>query len=304
LLLAATGCASGATAMPPLARVAAADPGAPTSDVAPALDARPAPPAPAVDQPEPAAILPEVVEPPTTDANGPQLFLLMDDPPRCPAEMALVLEGVCVDRWESTLVLVLADGEEQPWSPFTSPSQAPGRVRAISQPNVVPQAYISGVQAERACAASGKRLCTAGEWEAACRGPAETTYPYGNARQKRRCNDAGRRVHPVAEVTKRLRLPQDRMWYEGMDHPLINQLEGTLGKTGGQEDCTNEYGVFDMVGNLHEWIEDPDGTFRGGYYMDTVKNGEGCDYATPAHSKKYHDYSTGFRCCMDADSVE
>jgi hypothetical protein len=59
-----------------------------------------------------------------------------------------------------------------------------------------------------------------------------------------------------------------------------------------------------MVGNLHEWIEDPEGTFRGGFYMDTLINGEGCDYATTAHSKKYHDYSTGFRCCMDADAVE
>ena len=59
-----------------------------------------------------------------------------------------------------------------------------------------------------------------------------------------------------------------------------------------------------MVGNLHEWIEDPRGTFRGGFYLDTRHNGEGCTYATTAHSVKYHDYSTGFRCCLDADTVE
>ena len=47
-----------------------------------------------------------------------------------------------------------------------------------------------------------------------------------------------------------------------------------------------------------------DGTFRGGYYMDTTKNGEGCSYRTTAHDFAYHDYSTGFRCCMDPERVE
>jgi hypothetical protein len=39
------------------------------------------------------------------------------------------------------------------------------------------------------------------------------------------------------------------------------------------------------------------GTFRGGYYLDTHINGNGCEYKTTAHSVKYRDYSTGFRCC-------
>jgi hypothetical protein len=56
-----------------------------------------------------------------------------------------------------------------------------------------------------------------------------------------------------------------------------------------------------MVGNIHEWTSD--GTFRGGYYLDTKQNGEGCDYKTTAHAKTYYDYSTGFRCCADAGSL-
>jgi hypothetical protein len=56
-----------------------------------------------------------------------------------------------------------------------------------------------------------------------------------------------------------------------------------------------------MVGNVHEWLDD--GAFHGGYYLDTKINREGCDYATTAHSAIYYDYSTGFRCCADADSV-
>ena len=34
-----------------------------------------------------------------------------------------------------------------------------------------------------------------------------------------------------------------------------------------------------MVGNLHEWTSDPDGTFQGGYYLDTSINGEGAPTA-------------------------
>ena len=52
-----------------------------------------------------------------------------------------------------------------------------------------------------------------------------------------------------------------------------------------------------MVGNLHDWTAARGGTFRGGYYLDSQINGEGCDYRTTAHAPKYPDYSTGFRCC-------
>ena len=51
-----------------------------------------------------------------------------------------------------------------------------------------------------------------------------------------------------------------------------------------------------MVGNIHEWVDDPSGAFQGGYYLDVEQNGEGCGYKTDAHRTWYHDYSTGFRC--------
>jgi formylglycine-generating enzyme required for sulfatase activity len=84
-----------------------------------------------------------------------------------------------------------------------------------------------------------------------------------------------------------------------MNDPQLNQLPGTLAKTGEYGSCVNGYGIHDMVGNLHEWVDDPDGTFLGGYYQDTHLNGDGCQYRTMAHAAWYHDYSTGFRCCAD-----
>jgi formylglycine-generating enzyme len=92
------------------------------------------------------------------------------------------------------------------------------------------------------------------------------------------------------------------MWHPSfMNDPRLHDLPHTVTPTGAREACRNDYGVYDMVGNLHEWVDDPAGTFMGGFFMDTFQNGEGCEYRTTAHGFDYHDYSTGFRCCADPD---
>jgi formylglycine-generating enzyme required for sulfatase activity len=173
-------------------------------------------------------------------------------------------------------------------------------VRAVSQAGRIPQGYISGDLAEKACAASGKRLCSPREWRTACKGPERMRYGYSNANEPRRCNDYGR--GPVTLLFGRQFDPgnQKEWTFERMNAPELNQVSGTLSPTGAHPDCTNGFGVYDMVGNLHEWVSDPEGTFQGGYYQDTHINGEGCDYTTKAHNFTYQDYSTGFRCCADA----
>src|SRR5947207_15926229 len=87
---------------------------------------------------------------------------------RCPTEMALAGDRVCVDRWEASLVERLRDGTERGWSPFLPIEGHEADVRAVSKPGVIPQGYISGQQAQRACNASGKRLCFAEEWDVVC----------------------------------------------------------------------------------------------------------------------------------------
>ena len=93
---------------------------------------------------------------------------------------------------------------------------------------------------------------------------------------------------------------QDSVWSQ-LNDPRLGQVDGALARTGSHPQCTNGYGVVDMVGNLHEWVktdpEAPRGVFAGGYYLDTKLNGDGCNYRTTAHAHDYHDYSTGFRCC-------
>ena len=208
--------------------------------------------------------------------------------PGCPAGMLLV-DGFCIDRFESSLETL--DG--QPWSPYFNPAGT--AVRAVSIEGAVPQAYISGEQAQSACENAGKRLCTDDEWLRACQGPAGTTYPYGNELEPGVCNDA-REVHPAVEY-----YGTDASWiWSELGNACIDQLPDSLDRTGENPGCITAEGALDMMGNLHEWTADPSGTFRGGFYVDTVINGPGCLYKTTAHTTTYWDYSTGFRCCADA----
>lgn len=137
-------------------------------------------------------------------------------------------------------------------------------------------------------------LCTDAEWLRACQGPAGTTYPYGDTREPGVCNDA-REQHPAVEY---FGTSEDWIW-SMLGHPCINQLPDSVAPTGGHAGCVTAEGAFDMMGNLHEWTSAASGTFRGGFYVDTAINGQGCLYRTTAHSRGHWDYSTGFRCCAD-----
>jgi len=220
----------------------------------------------------------------------------------CPPGMAhIAVEDVpayCIDRWEAQVVELKGRDEvaHPPTLPVTNLT-----VKAVTRQGVTPQGYISKNEAEAACKAAKKRLCKGEEWDRACRGKKPTAFPYGDERKAGYCNDSGhaplRSLHPDLGET---------VYASGaaMNDPRINQAPNTVAPTGSFPHCRNAFGVYDMVGNLHEWVGDvrdgTRGTFRGGYYQDTHLNGDGCTYRTTAHDVSYHDYSTGFRCCADA----
>jgi formylglycine-generating enzyme len=217
----------------------------------------------------------------------------------CPDGMALV-GTFCIDRWEDYVVELDEAGREHGHSPYMPVDGL--SVRARTGPGVVPQGYISQLQAAGACARAGKRLCSEIAFRAACRGPdASDLYPYGGrARKPGYCNEG------KGSMVPRFFGSDPRHWtYADFNDPRLNQIEGGLAKTGSFPLCRSPEGVWDCVGNLHEWTSDPPdesghGRFRGGFYGDAERNGHGCSYVTRAHPPGYHDYSTGFRCCADA----
>jgi formylglycine-generating enzyme required for sulfatase activity len=240
---------------------------------------------------------------------------------RCPADMVDVRGRFCIDRFEATL----SDAQGRSFSPYfpaaraeakgilgkfrsleprmTSPPALPvlpdwqrnedARAVAQSRAGVVPNGYLSGIAARAACEAAGKRLCSDAEWELACRGEQNRQFPYGERYEQGRCN-VFREAHPAAE------LHGDASRHH-LD-PRLNLVAGSAGpllrKTGATPECKSQWGndgAYDMVGNLDEWIDDPSGTFAGGFFSRGTR--EGCSSRVGAHPIEYFDYSLGVRCC-------
>jgi formylglycine-generating enzyme len=234
---------------------------------------------------------------------------------RCPEGMVSV-KSFCIDRYEAHLVE--ADSPQTIHPPYRRPSSGK-RYRAASTPGVIPQGYISRREAAEACHNAGKRLCSANEWQEACKGPFGNQYPYGPLEIGGQCNTG--KPHLPSRLFGRDASLNTEAYF---NNPRLNQEPGFLAKSGEYAGCVGQYGVFDLMGNLHEWVSDPvdgalpkkipipygaqhmgrrgNGVFLGGYFSSNGEHGRGCEYVTTHHSPDYHDYSTGFRCCADVPS--
>ena len=248
---------------------------------------------------------------------------------RCPADMVFVVD-YCIDRyemaardartkellspyyppeptwlekvhriWENLRMTTGDDSVRQMPLPTLSALQRSGKYKpqGVSAPGLVPQGYLSYFAAKRLCEASGKRLCTEEEWDQACRGQRATQFPYGSEYRADQCN-VGSYLHPAAIL--------HGLSSSGHLDPRLNLLmiageRPVLRETGSTQTCASRWGndaVFDMVGNLDEWVDTPTGVFRGGFYARRSRTG--CDAEVTNHPNTYFDYSTGARCCRDA----
>ncbi len=225
----------------------------------------------------------------------------------------------CIDRYEDHLVVVDADAGVAPYPHYERPPRDM-TYRAVSAAGAYPQAYISRLEADQACRNADKRLCTLTEWYRACRGPRATTWPYGNTEVAGRCNTS--KPHLLSRMFGTN--PQAWKYEEHFNNPQLDQEPGFLARTGEYTQCASSESVYDMIGNLHEWVSDVvddtlpqkvelqedilkkvgprhgNAIFMGGFFSTTREHGPGCRFTTIGHEARYHDYSTGFRCCKDA----
>lgn len=266
---------------------------------------------------------------PITTAAGPLDEGAKKTKSSCPPEMVLVDGKLCVDRFEATMVDVetgrtlspdfpvtpnlfeiaigdWATGRSRVGSVFARSMPLPflpewqrGKkidVRAVPLAHARPNGYVTGLVAESACSSAGKRLCTLAEFVLACRGEDDQQFPYGDSYIDGVCN-VNREVHPAAML-------HDNASIGHLD-PRLNRVSvggsTLLRQTADAPQCRSRWGndaIYDMVGNLDEWIDEEGGAFAGGFYARSTR--AGCEAVITAHPKNYLDYSTGARCCQDA----
>ena len=123
--------------------------------------------------------------------------------------------------------------------------------------------HVSYFEAQAYAAWAGARLPTETEWEKACRGRGNASYPYGQAFDATRCNTQGVGGEPAPS--------------------------GTFAQ------CRSAAGAYDMSGNVAEWVSS--GANKGGNAREGAKDSR-CSAVTrgvpPAGGPL-----VGFRCCAD-----
>ncbi|MCX7725645.1 MAG: SUMF1/EgtB/PvdO family nonheme iron enzyme, partial [Chitinispirillaceae bacterium] len=135
--------------------------------------------------------------------------------------------------------------------------------------NNIPLTNVTIEEAELLCKKENKRLCSSSEWESACKGEIEDLkFPYGNSFSSSNCNTAG--------------------------NPII---KNSIAPSGKFSECKNSHSIFDMSGNVAEWVRsDKKESYAYGGSWQSGENESRCNSKILLKkSRKY--FYVGFRCC-------
>ncbi|HCH61291.1 MAG TPA: hypothetical protein DFR83_00705, partial [Deltaproteobacteria bacterium] len=185
---------------------------------------------------------------------------------------------------ETPMVEIAVDGSSFWMDAVEASVDGEGRARAVAR--VAPHTR-SWTDAQAACQAAGKRMCTVEEWMTACQGavpidddqsgsvlddPIEgRSYPYGAHYAQGFCHDSG-------DKDRQSSVP-----------------------AGSKAACRSPEGAYDLTGNLQEWVgsSPEDAVVMGGawYYDDQASCGRSGD----TYGADWSSRTTGFRCCADSE---
>lgn len=139
----------------------------------------------------------------------------------------------------------------------------------------LPVERVAWSEATAYCKKMGKRLPTEAEWEWAARGGKRSVFPWGDGAESRKANFCDKQC--------------DKRWKE-------NQFDDGYRYTAPVGSFpANGYGVFDMAGNVYEWVAD---WYADDYYKKSPrKNPKGPETGNRKviRGGSWMNYSTGIR---------
>jgi hypothetical protein len=167
----------------------------------------------------------------------------------CPTDMVYIAaSSLCVDKYEASM-------------------GASGAAASIA--GAQPWLSLTTSQADAACTAAGKHLCTEAEWQTGCGGAQHRAFPYGTSHVSGKCND--------------------------------DNVNTSIVATGAYAGCEGGYtGLFDMSGNAYERTSTCDASgcrIEGGSYRSAASSTLLQCTTGFAFGADTPDAAIGFRCC-------
>ena len=158
--------------------------------------------------------------------------------------------------------------------------------RALSLSAVQP-ANASWFEANEACGKAGKRMCTSYEWVSACAGKDAV--------------DDDNNGNFADDYVEGNQFPYADYHEPGYCHVDGDRREGRAQDTGSSARCMTPTGVYDLAGNVEEWIEASEGAAQlaGGDFRAGDK--ASCVRAHRSFGPGHRSHGIGFRCCADKE---
>jgi len=136
---------------------------------------------------------------------------------------------------------------------------------AVSSPNGLPATTVTLAAARQHCETQGKRLCTERQWMNACFGGNRLSHAYGSQPRAGICNVAASHLSPTGLFRR----------------------------------CLSDGQIYDMLGNVMEWVESDanseSGMLAGGSFRSGLQTSCFTRKMTTVHARSME---AGFRCCV------
>ncbi len=230
----------------------------------------------------------------------------------CPADMALVDGEFCPDAEQVCREHHPQYRSDQTQSERCTLFEQPSRCRSDerelmrycidryewpNQPGVKPRVLTQWTEAKALCEGQGKRLCSDSEWLFACEGPEMLPYTYGFRRDPTSCVLDRMYIPPKGRFLRWEACQGDATCRQAFER--VDQRE----PAGSFSACVSPFGVYDMNGNVNEWVEIPGASYprrsglKGGWWGPVRDR---CRPTVRFHKEDDWGYEVGFRCCQDA----